>query len=351
MNIFIDANILYKDPLFQKSYPKKLLEYAEHKVIKIYLSDIIEEEIVNNYKKELQSEYSRYKISINKLNDFLPKSNKIEVKEINIDEYIAKLKSFYGELYFNEVIEVIEYSNELLPKLIERSIKKKKPFATNKTELRDATFWLAINDYIKENKLEGCVLLTNNTNDFFNKEKNDLHEELREDNHDIEVFKDIKEFFDACDDELLPEKTNNLLDALIEEENFESSKLSDIMNDYFATELSQEYTNYFFNKHPQDLCKDAFDGYLEAQIGMECLSVENIYIDKDIFSETLIINGTAEVLGFIDVYTYNPVYDKGEEKFSLFETKEETLSMDFNFTHDLKYTVSDITITNIDLNR
>ena len=35
MNIFIDANIVYKDPFFQKSYPKKLIEYAEHKIVKI----------------------------------------------------------------------------------------------------------------------------------------------------------------------------------------------------------------------------------------------------------------------------------------------------------------------------
>lgn len=347
MNIFIDANIVYKDPFFQKSYPKKLLEYAEHSIVKIYLSDIIQDEIINNYKKELQSEYSRYKTSVKNLNNFLLEIDKIKENEMIVDDYVSKLKAFYGGLSLREMIDVIEYSNDLLPELLERSIQKKKPFATNKTELRDATFWLSINNYIKKNNLENCVLLTNNIKDFFNEKESDLHEDLRKDNKDIEVFKDIKDFFDTYDDELVPEKTNKLLDDLIEEENFDSNKLSYILNNHFATELSYEYINYFSDKHPHDLDYEIFDGYIDAEMGIECLDVQNINIDKDIYSETLIINGTAQISGFVDVYAYNPVYDRGEDKFFLYETNEETIFMEFNFSYDLEYRVLSISITKV----
>ena len=159
MNIFLDANIVYKDPLFKKSYPKKLLEYAEHGLVNIYVSNIVKDEILNNHKVELQKSYSQYQSAIYNLNDFLPETFVSEV--IVVEDNHRGLFDFYSKLEEKGIIKICTYDNSLLPKIIQRSLDKKKPFATNKTELRDATIWLSIVEYIQNNNLKDCVLISN----------------------------------------------------------------------------------------------------------------------------------------------------------------------------------------------
>ena len=69
-NVFLDANIVYKDPFFLKSFPLKLLKYAEHNIINIYLPSVVFSEILNNYTKELQRAYSQYHSHGKSVNSF-----------------------------------------------------------------------------------------------------------------------------------------------------------------------------------------------------------------------------------------------------------------------------------------
>lgn len=347
MNIFLDANIVYKDPFFKKSYPKKLLEYSEAGLLRIYVSSIVKDEILNNYKKEIQAHWSKYKTAAYGLNEYL--SLNIDEVIINVDEEYEKCVSFYQELEDKGTITIFEYDNSLLPKLIQRSLEKKKPFDTNKTELRDATIWMSIVEYVQTNTLKDCFLISNNSNDFFNHQKDDLHEDLKNDLPDMQAYVDVKSFFDdyADDDHLSEIKNEMLLDEFIEDESIDDEYVVDLLNNNFATPLSKEFQNALNGIHPHDLGVEIFDGYVDPEVSIDCLSISNLDIDKDLLSQTIIIRGTAEIAGYADIYAYNPVYDSKDEKFSLYESLDVSLNMDFDFSYDLDCEASNISIANV----
>ena len=91
LNVFLDANILYRDPCFEKRTNKLLIDKVKRIGGKLYISDIVYKEIENNFKKQLDE-----------INDKINKIKKdckipIEINNINTENEILKMKSKYEE--------------------------------------------------------------------------------------------------------------------------------------------------------------------------------------------------------------------------------------------------------------
>lgn len=344
MIVFLDANILYKDPFLTKPYPKKLLEYAKHKLIKIYISKIVKEEMINNYKKQLQVYFSKMKSEEKKLNELLLK------KELNskfdINEEFKIYCDFFDELENNKTIQILDYNNNLLPILIDRAINKKKPFRDKKSEFRDATIWLSIIDFInnENNKNEEYSFITENTEDFFDNEKKELHSDLKKDNNKIKVFSNIENFFADFDKNkkvLTKYKTSSALDYL--KSSIHVNDLINIFSNEFLDEFILLFEDWLEVLDPLEINDNYHNSYLSFANEILFSSLNHFNIDTDIFSESLIINGNLEIQGKVNINRYN----KNIKQQDTLNTEMIKLTTDFSFNLNLNKQVKNINFKNI----
>lgn len=142
MNIFIDSNILYKDYFFENKFNKKLLNIAKEKDINIHLSIVVI--------KELRRQYGNLLSEKNKVVKELLEDNlklKIEfanLQEVNIEDKLNSFDKFYDQLENDEIITILDFDNDFLPKLVDRAVSRKMPFREDKSEFKDAVIWLRV---------------------------------------------------------------------------------------------------------------------------------------------------------------------------------------------------------------
>lgn len=56
MNIFLDSNILFPDPFFKENFARNFLKTIKEINGKIFISNVVYQEVINNYKRELKKE-------------------------------------------------------------------------------------------------------------------------------------------------------------------------------------------------------------------------------------------------------------------------------------------------------
>src|SRR5690606_13987667 len=117
-----------------------------------------------------------------------------ELQTVDREKSISQLQEFYKNLISAKVIDVLEYSNDFLPKIIDRAINKGKPFSETKTELKDAVIWLSYANYAEEYDLDDCILLSENVADFCDRFKIkegifEIDDELKKDSSKFIFYK------------------------------------------------------------------------------------------------------------------------------------------------------------------
>lgn len=187
LNVFLDANILYSDPCFEKNKNRVLLDKVSRIGGKLYITDIVYKEMENNFRKQLEEINS--KISKIKNDCKIP----IEINNIDVEKEIQKMRLKYSQYEEDGKLVKLETKNEFLPEVIERSINRKKPFTETKQEFRDCLIWMTYAHKVEEDRLENCFFITKNSSDFYDKEGN-LHEDLVKDSKNIKLHKDIHQF-------------------------------------------------------------------------------------------------------------------------------------------------------------
>lgn len=191
INIFLDSNILYLDPLMDKGNNKLLFDKINEVGGSIFICDVVYKETINNYRKQLND--------IN--NEFLKINKKIKnlnieqtiVGFIDIENQINKIDNKLQEYIKNNKLIKLETSNDILPEVIDRAINRKKPFKEGKQEFRDCVIWLTYAKKVEEDGLDNCFFITKNVSDFCNK-KQVLHEDLLEDTKKFKFHSDPYNF-------------------------------------------------------------------------------------------------------------------------------------------------------------
>lgn len=221
LNIFLDANILYGDPCFEKEYNKALINRVNKLGGNLYVSDIVYDEMENNFKKQLQD--------INKKIDKIKKECKIPItiNNINIQSEIERMKSIYRSYEENNKLIILQTKNELLPEVIKRSIERKKPFTEDKQEFRDCLIWLTYANEVEEKKLKNCFFITKNTSDF--SKDGELHPDLEKDTRNIKFYRDIYQFLKSEKGILMNLEENNLGECYLDIQKDEIENNSELM--------------------------------------------------------------------------------------------------------------------------
>ena len=250
---FLDSNILYNDPLMKKSANKRLFDKIESIGGNIFICDIVYKETLNNYRKGLE----QCKDEIKKINTQLNKLgiDYINIEDIDIDKEVNSLKTKINEYIESGKFKKIDVNNDILPEVIDRAIKRKKPFSDKKEEFRDCIIWLTYAKKAEEDNLDNCIFITNNTSDFCNKD-NELHEDLLEDSKRFRVHKNSYEFL-VNEEDLINklEIMDSYKNCRIEKNNFEKVEIlrkifSEI--DSYLRSLSGEFVQLMFNPIPAE---------------------------------------------------------------------------------------------------
>lgn len=176
--IFLDTNIFHNNWFAKNANFKLLFNYLENTGSVLLLSELVCEEIENNRKRELDSIVDMIKQEIKKSQKL--KQNAIDFNPEQIKEESYNIK----ELLLDKVSNIVFISYEHISQnvVVKRALKRKKPFQDGEKGYRDTLIWLSFLDYLKSNAIsEDIYFITNNKDDFFNKDKIDFHQDLKDD--------------------------------------------------------------------------------------------------------------------------------------------------------------------------
>lgn len=348
MNIFIDTSVVYTDPFWKRNFASEILNSAKDEKLTIYISDVVIRELRVNLKKQLNKEITSLKNSYLSIRKITLEENKSELPKL--EDYLKEFDEFNTKLFENKNIIELKYSSEDFEEILERAIQRKKPFTDNRSELKDAVIWMTYSKFAKDNGLDNCYLLTNNVKDFCdNNDKNKLHSELAKDYDKFKVNLTLEEFYRQNKDTI--EDPNYQFTEWLLKQNLDSNSVVEMLFENVTDNVANEIDRKVENIDPSSFSDENFyiplGGYTEVESydwgGISDLQTE-------IVDDYAIISGVLDVSTDINIYGYNSVRDKGDEKFPYLGDKNLSWEVLFNFVFDKENGMTDFEITDVILN-
>lgn len=292
INIFLDSNILYGDPLMKNGFNSLLLEKVNRMGGKIFICDIVYKEVLNNYRRDLKN----INDGITKVNREITRKTYLEpdIELVDEDKEINKLDQELKRHIDNGEINLLEVNDSLMPELIDRAVHRRKPFTEKKQEFRDCLIWLTYAKYVEEKSLQNCILITSNTADFCDQQGN-LHEDLLEDTNRFRFYKTIHDFFEKQGEVLskMQEDAEGIKDYQVEEVQFDKNK-----------QEIQVRIQEFFNRIPARGINELYGISMADTVKIKDIKIERIKRGGvDVNTEKLKITeiGTLEVVANVQL--------------------------------------------------
>lgn len=302
LNIFIDTCILHDDYFFHNKSNRQLFDYMKEGLVNIYMSDIVLKELRRHYELELEQvaiEMEKVKKDASRLRF------KIEVETFDTKAMLKKFDDNYLSLASTANFEVLHYSIDMLPLIVENSILKRPPFFTDKkSELKDNLIWITYSSFVETRKMENCFFLTNNVSDFCdNNNHSSAHKNLLQDTERFTIYKSTSEF--------LSEKSGIIEKPKIEFKNYiegleiDADYVKQQLQDYFMDIIEEEIaiiivteTDYsLYLKHDDDLVDGIRSHYFDIDF------CEDIKIE--VLNQRALISGTFYCIADFDLSKYN----------------------------------------------
>lgn len=351
MNIFVDTSILFTDPFLNEIFKKEILTACKQNRLNIYISEVVIKELLFNYEKNLDKIIIDIKNINTNSSKLIPNFEKLEVPEKQ--NIIKQLEDFFIELSKLKSFHILPIHNDFLPLVLEKAIKRLKPFTEKKTELKDALIWLTYVKHINDNNLENSYLLTQNVNDFGVKQTDEtfiIHPELQKECEKITLvnnFKEIHKIYKTYIEEQ-DEKTKQKFLSWIEKENIDENYVQNLLWNNYIDKISDNISNYIdkidLDRYFEESHLISMGGYVDIN-GFSWNNCSDI--ELEILEENAIVSGILEVSGEIEAYGYNSARDPGDEKFPFLGSNNADFKVYFNFLID-EDDVHDFEITDIE---
>lgn len=358
MEVFLDSNIIYSDPFMESIYAQQLLKLAEYDFITIYMSSVVVDEIKSNYRKQINKEFGQLKKNIEILSKHTFQNIEVYVTLNKEQDYlIQEFDGFYKDLFERKLIHVLDYSNNILPELVNRSISRVKPFTDKKQEFRDAIIWLTYTNYAKENSLVDCHFITNNKSDFL--EDGNIHKDLLKDSSDFVFYNSYKEFF-SDNNKDLEYVRSEVLSYWTDELKYMQSDIFDRISYDYYDKIEIE-TSDFVDRNADYI---TINHELSSRGSLEPSGIDLIEINDynvSLINNDIIISGSILVNQQFEIYEYNPLYEPGDEEYYYSSSDEVILLVEFTLKintnlireklEELEYDISKIMIEDFEINR
>ncbi|PGW22249.1 PIN domain-containing protein [Bacillus cereus] len=348
MNIFIDSNILYRDPFLTKGYNKVLNSLAKHEDVTLFISKAVYMEVLRGHKAFLEEQLKTATEIQNKLTPYLLKHKHKFIIDAKLEDFLQDFEDQYQQLQKENKLRIIDFDKDVLHFVMETDMYEKSPFIKKneiknkggeiipfkKKEIRDAIIWYSYKTFIQKNGLEDCYFISNNTNEFGDKNAKNvpenapytLHPELNE-NIAITPYKSIKGFLIHNDWEIklsfkeLEDRHSFILSENLSEkikEELDNGFANTLINRYFIEPILSETQDFLSEKQPEDIHSDYFmGGYIDSDMG----DITKIQVyDIEFYGGEIIITVDIELDMHVDVYLYNPVHDSRDDKHEYYAT-------------------------------
>lgn len=198
MDVIIDTNIIRKDLKLNDKNFEILVDYLNKTNSRIIFPSIVIEEIKGLYKRVLNNKLEEFLTSHNKLDSTLINHKLPEVPSIQVEEEVKQYINYVHEKLGTSENNVIEYKDSYLSELVSRAINRRKPIDEKGQEFRDGILWLTLLDYTKQKEEKRIALISGNTKDFADINKNSLNPELqkevKEKNIEVKYFTSLNDF-------------------------------------------------------------------------------------------------------------------------------------------------------------
>lgn len=285
-NIFIDTSI-FDGKCYQFAEDRtisQLIKLKNEGILKLYITDIIKDEIINRIKIEVKQEYAKY-CSLRILKNV--SINKVANQEECINDIIERFNLFLNH------VEIIKTNNNITPIIFKNYFNNEPPFDTNnienfdkklkkpkKHEFPDAFIIETIRQWAENNKQKAIFLSTDNDFSSYVKKYNDI----------LDIKSNIEELLD----DINSEKICYNLSQQIYENNY--IKIKDEIEQVVKNIPIENYEIYYAP------LKAYTEGFYEPDYEIRFLDYENNLkiLDKNV----VIINAEEEIQMNIKV-SYN----------------------------------------------
>jgi len=192
MKIFLDTNVFYNDWYLRGANFKYLAHFLNNENHDLLISSVVIQETKNIRDRELAAAVLDLKKNL-KIIERL--NSKAVIGENDFSTTSYDLHSVLKEKV--EGLTIIEYSGISHAVLVERVLKRRKPFGESGKGYRDALIWLSLLKYLEETKCsEEIIFVTENKSDFFDSKSptTAFHPDLLEDLKSLGVPVNIKPY-------------------------------------------------------------------------------------------------------------------------------------------------------------
>lgn len=279
MRLILDTNIIHGDFYLQGSRILKLCSAAPKLGYELMIPEVVYDEMVDQYRRELEKHVASYEKVISLTNR--ARSGSV-IKRIDralfLEEKVSEYKTMFSTRLEDLLIQVIPYPAIDIKALVSKELLRKKPFKEIKEHgvgYRDAIIWETVKSFCAPqeeliDERSQIEFLTGNTADFADSEGNlhpDLVEELKAKGclgNCVKLISNVQVFFESVIDEEL-ENLESIKNALLDKGKFNRFNL--------AQELSSVLTKDFIEK-------ELFDSDFDSG---ELLYLPRYYEDPSIF--------------------------------------------------------------------
>jgi predicted nucleic acid-binding protein len=309
MKVVLDSNIIIADFWLESTNFKLLFESAKKGDVKIYIPEVVLDEVVNKYLKRLED--SMFKIH-SELKTYKKLSREQENNPITqrmINKSVSEYQKHLQQIIEVNSIEIIKYPKTDHKFLANKAINKLKPFNANEKGYRDSLIWENIKELLTENESAisqpELVFISNNYKDFATSEyelHSDLISELENEDFDsksVIVYPSLSEFNDK-QTKLFFAQSKSFEKKLIQRELWDLD-LNKVITDYlFRNYVGSELFHYdvdFEYEHSEPTVSSIYEDFEEKITSVKKLNATEYLVDVE-----LEVNSTIDF--FIDKSEY-----------------------------------------------
>lgn len=165
MNVVLDTNILREDLLMKSTKFNILFDYLKKTNSKIIMPKIVYQEIAAVYEREIIDRLQGFRKAKGALEGALVGGSIQDFKIVitnEVEKYLAFLKKKLG-ISDNDIVP---YKDDYLKEIVERAIRRTKPFSERDEGFRDALLWLTILDIARTTDQKILIFISNNVKHF-----------------------------------------------------------------------------------------------------------------------------------------------------------------------------------------
>lgn len=357
MIVYIDSNILFKDPYLRSNKMVSLLNVIDSTNSKLKIPSVVQQETLNNLVKKVQSIRNELQSNIKLLSsNMLNKSDLdyLSMPDFSEEDFRRDYSVHLGKLVYSGSIEIVDHKTMnqemLLDDLLHRALHSIKPFKEGKEEFKDAMIWNTIIHDIRFNGYQDCIFISANVSDFYSADKVSLHDDLINDIPEgvtVKPYRNIEDFI--ASEEVKTALENAESSSLVATDPIKEKKLSEIASkinkEYLMQNLQYTYEYYVtqsLGTLSHHLSLNAPEYYLLyfplLYTKMHYFNNVEAYFTDEVFVEILSINDFKVVQeeNFIMVVCYMNIVPKIKKDIKEYpsETEFATLRAKISFTID-----------------